>query len=272
MPFCKCGCGREVSKAENRFISGHNWKGKKLNKNTIEKLKELQLGESNSFYGKKHSTQSRKKMSESRKGKISHRKGKNIPTEVIEKIRKKHIENGKNSWKKKYYENNLPIYESYSKKLTVEELPKRDKKDKNLLTVICTNCKKRFIPSLRSVVNRVRSLKGSQGGESRLYCSEKCKYTCTIYRKISLQNDHPSIKNYTDEEYQTFRRFVLERDGYICQFCGEAGIDVHHERAQKLEPFFSLDPDFAWSVCKKCHYKYGHKDECSTGNLSKKIC
>ena len=79
LPLCKCGCGRKVTKSKNRYISGHNWKGKKLNKNTIEKLKELQLGESNSFYGKKHSTESRKKMSESRKGKISHRKGKNIP-------------------------------------------------------------------------------------------------------------------------------------------------------------------------------------------------
>jgi hypothetical protein len=35
---------------------------------------------------------------------------------------------------------------------------------------------------------------------------------------------------------------------------------------------FALDPDLAWSVCKKCHYKKGHKDECNVGNLSKMNC
>jgi len=47
---------------------------------------------------------------------------------------------------------------------------------------------------------------------------------------------------------------------------------VHYERPQKLESFYALDPDLAWSVCKKCYYKYGHVNECSTNELAKRIC
>jgi len=47
----------------------------------------------------------------------------------------------------------------------------------------------------------------------------------------------------------------------ICDGCGK---EATH--------FFKLDPDLAWSVCERCHYKYGHKDECSTGNLAQRIC
>jgi 5-methylcytosine-specific restriction endonuclease McrA len=81
-----------------------------------------------------------------------------------------------------------------------------------------------------------------------------------------------SEKLYTQEEYQQFREYVLERDNYKCQYCGQKAEHVHHERPQKLEPFFALDPDLAWSVCEKCHYKYGHKDECSTGKLANMVC
>ena len=47
--------------------------------------------------------------------------------------------------------------------------------------------------------------------------------------------------------------------------------DDDHKQPQKLEPFFTLDPDLAWSICKKCHFKYGHKDECSIGNLIREV-
>jgi len=271
-PFCLCGCGQRVSKKGNIFINGHNWKGRNLSDETIEKIRSKRLGKNNPFFGKKHTKETKDRLSEIRKGKVSHRKGKKLPEKVIEKIRKAHIKNGKQAWKKNYYLNDIPIYDSYHYKLTVEEKPKRDENDENILTVICTNCKKRFIPKLSSVQERVRCLNNSSGCESRLYCSDECKNLCSIYRKVSLQENHPKKLIYTDEEYKTFREYVLERDEYKCQYCGKKAEYVHHERPQKLEPFFALDPDYAWSVCKECHYKYGHKDECSTGNLAKIIC
>ena len=198
--------------------------------------------------------------------------------EKANELKKSRINSGKkganNNWKLQYSSKNLPLYSTYYKKLTIEENPKRDIIDPNILTVLCTYCRKRFIPLLLSVQERVRCIKGSHSGECRIYCSDECKKNCSIFNRSIYQENHPKRKNisYTQEEYQTFREYVLNKDNYICQFCGEKATDVHHERPQKLEPFFSLDPDYAWSCCKKCHYKKGHKDSCSTGNLSKRVC
>jgi len=141
----------------------------------------------------------------------------------------------------------------------------------------CENSKEKggwFVPTGVQLYERVRSLESEMGSDgSFFYCSKKCKELCPLYNQKG--DPYKKIDGlYNTEEYQTFRKFVLERDKYKCQYCGEPATDVHHERPQKLEPFFALDPDFAWSCCKKCHYEKGHptKTECSTGNLSNKIC
>ena len=110
-------------------------------------------------------------------------------------------------------------------------------------------------------------------GESHFYCSQHCKDTCPLYR---LHNDplKDNILPYTPGEYQTFRITVLERDNHICQFCAKQATIVHHTKPQKLEPFFSLDIDYAISVCRDCHYKKGHPKGTlySTGKLAQIIC
>ena len=181
------------------------------------------------------------------------------------------------SYKGEYFSKNIPLYDTYANQLTIEENPQRDIIDKNILTVICTHCKKRFIPKTTAVGERVRCLNGKNYGECRLYCSDDCKINCSIFNKHYYQKGHQKETKkilYTHEDYQTFRQYVLERDRYECQYCGKKAEHVHHERPQKLEPFFALDPDFAWSCCKECHYEKGHKNgtECSTGNLAKKLC
>ena len=138
----------------------------------------------------------------------------------------------------------------------------------------CPNSKEQggwFTPSKIQLSERIRQLENENGNDgSYFYCCDECKNECPLY--YSRGKDPFTEKNYTQEEYQTFREHVLKRDNYICQYCGEQAEHVHHERPQKLEPFFSLDPDYAISVCKDCHYKYCHKDECSTGSLANKIC
>ena len=81
-----------------------------------------------------------------------------------------------------------------------------------------------------------------------------------------------STINYTQEEYNIWRTEVLERADYKCEYCEEKANHAHHSRPQKKEPFFNLDPDFGIACCEKCHYEKGHKDECSTGKLSKLVC
>jgi len=127
------------------------------------------------------------------------------------------------------------------------------------------------------------TLTGSQLGErirclergddhAYLYCCQKCKDACPLYYSRGTDPFRKTESPYTYEEYQTFRQYVLTRDSSICQFCGDEATDVHHERPQKLEPFFALDPDYAWSSCEGCHYSKGHAGECNTGNLAKKVC
>lgn len=283
----------KISKANKNNIPWNKNKKNIYSQETINKMKESMKGRIPWNKGKTFSNDTKKKISSSLKGNVPWNKGRKRSLETKKKIsiantgkkrslktiinHKEKIKGIKNpNWKGGYHKSGIPLFEVYYDKLTIEENPKRDIFDRNILTVVCANsgCDSRFIPKLSEVVERIRCLKGTQNGECRIYCSEECKNSCSIFRKVKFQKKHPLIneKVYTESEYNQFREFVLERDNYKCQYCGEVAEHVHHEKPQKLEPFFSLDPDYAWSCCKKCHYKNGHKDECSTGMLSKKIC
>ena len=240
-------------------------KGISLSDETKNKISLSLIGNKPWNKGIPHSEETKQKISSINKGKIRDEKFK---SGVSKRVRG----NRNPKWKGGYHSSGIPTYDRYVNQLTIEEKPERDLIDQNILTVICSNCKKRFIPKLDDVSERVRCLKGTQNGECRLYCSEECKNLCSVFNKKIHQEGHPKNKPYTIEEYKQFREFVLNRDDYKCQYCGKKAEHVHHERPQKLEPFFSLDPDFAWSVCKECHYKYGHKDECSTSYIANIIC
>lgn len=43
LPFCKCGCGKKVTKFGNLFILGHNGRGEKLSQKTCDKISEGML-------------------------------------------------------------------------------------------------------------------------------------------------------------------------------------------------------------------------------------
>jgi len=131
-------------------------------------------------------------------------------------------------------------------------------KESGLIKIHCKNSKckyskengNRFVPTLLQIFERIRQLESKYGnGGSYFYCCEKCKKECALF---NLKSDpyKNNDKLYIPEEYQTFREIVLKRDDYKCIYCGEKAEHVHHTRPQKLEPFFSLDPDFGIFVCK----------------------
>jgi hypothetical protein len=197
--------------------------------------------------------------------------------------RKKISQATKRNWKNGIYENRetfkLSHKMTYLQSLKDKhpfffkiENPKIDFK-KLIINVKCKTCKTFFEPSYNQLYERMRAIENPGGiEENNFYCSDECKIKCSVYRKRN--GDLNINKTYTSNEYQQFREYVLERDKYKCQYCEKKAIIVHHERPQKLEPFFSLDPDFGWSVCRKCHYEKGHviDTECSIGNLSNRIC
>jgi len=192
---------------------------------------------------------------------------------------------------------NNPMYgKKHPNRITIKKVEKRypffskieklrynpDKPNEKEIQVHCKNhnCKNSqekggwFTPTRIQITERIRQLESFDGNDgSYFYCSKKCKNECPLF---NLKGDpyKNTDQQYTESEYQIFRKFVLERDNYICQYCGEKAEHVHHERPQKLEPFFALDPDFAWNCCKSCHYEKGHPKDtnCSTGKLSSMRC
>jgi len=256
MHICEYGCGQEV---KYQLKNGKQCCSKSQNSCPVIRKKR-----SISMKGKNTGPQSeehKRKIRESNKGK---KKG-----PCSEETRRK-ISKAQKFILKDYKE-------KYPFLFIVEELreTKNGKIQVHCKNHECENSKEKggwFIPTYTQLYERIRQLEHINGWDgSYFYCSQYCKDTCELY---NLKSDPYKDTNlpYTYKEYQTFRTFVLERDNHICQFCGEPATNIHHERPQKLEPFYALDPDFTWSCCEKCHYEKGHKDECSTGNLSKIVC
>ena len=236
---------------------------------TIEKMRNAKegkyIGEDNPMYGKVGYWKGKKRPNHSKlmTGRVGPWQGKkNIKKRLTIK-----------EWKKKY-----PLFAK------IEEMRyDPDNENKKIIQVQCKNhnCPNSkeqdgwFTPTRTQFQERLRNIEINGLDNSYFYCSEKCKNECPLFRlntAYELNKHNKKIKIYTQKEYEIFREHVLNRDAYTCQYCGKEAHHVHHERPQKLEPFFALDPDVAFAVCEKCHYKYGHKDECSTGKLANIIC
>ena len=230
---------------ETRNKISRTRKGKSLSEEHITNLKKSYENREHPMLGKNHSDDSKEKMSKNSRMTISNIKRKYKLFTKIENMR---------------YNPDKPIEE--------REIQVRCKNHN------CPNSKEQggwFTATKSQLYERIRCLEKNGTDNSYFYCCSECKIECPLY---NLQSDpfKQIDTNYNQKEYRYFRTHVLKRDKYKCQYCGEKAEHVHHERPQKLEPFFILDPDLAWSVCVKCHYKYGHKDECSTGNLAKVVC
>jgi hypothetical protein len=269
--------GKILSEETKRKISNRK-KGVKLTEEHKKKVSESLKGHLVSNETKKKLRSSNLGKNRSRetriKNKLAAMGNKNMKGKRHKKETKKHISliNKKDI---SYYRKKYPFFSK------IEEM--RDNPDKPGEKEIQVHCKNHncpnskeqggwFTPTYIQLYCRIISLEKPKGMiECNFYCCDKCKAECPIYgiRSDPLKD---TIKPYTDAEYNIFRKYVLERDNYCCVYCGNKAEHVHHERPQKIEPFFALDPDLAWSCCEKCHYEKGHKDECSTGNLANKKC
>ena len=304
MKLSKAGKCKIISNEQRSKISKkmkENWKDETSIFNTTEYRKKLSDGIS----GKIVSDKTKLKMSKSFKGRIVSLKTKN-------KIRKWHLKNKVNFSKdarqkmshkgqnhgmfgKKHTEeakNKIAAANIGKLYLTIEKIKKlyptfskieEIRYNPNDSTIRQVHCKNHKCPNskekggwfdvnLVQLESRIWALEKPNGNDgSYFYCCEECKNECPLFNLQSDPNKENEL-NYTAEEYQTFRNEVLNRANYKCEYCGEKATYVHHSRPQKLEPFYSLDPDFGIACCEKCHYEKGHKDECSTGQLANKVC
>jgi len=279
--ICDYGCGQE---ATHQFKNGKwccnknvslcqnikNKIGNKIRGNILSEEHKKKLIMSNT--GRKVSSKTRIKMILSHKKKVHPNLGKKHSEKTKQRMRNAALgEKNHNYWKKQYTDNNIPLYITYYNQLTIEEVPKRDIHDKNILTVLCNHCKKRFIPDINSVRNRARSLKGTSDGECRLYCSEECKIKCSVFNRSKYSKEN--TPNHSREVQPELRQMRLEIDNYTCQRCGkhqdelETGLHCHHIEGIRWEPLESADLDKVITLCKDCHDKVHKIEGCSYDDM-----
>jgi len=281
-PVCKY-CGK---KAKHQF-KDKSWCCSKHH-NQCPTMRKKRTGENHPLFGKKHSKETIKKMSQAKKGKTPWNKGK---TGIYsEKTLKKFSEVSKNKikftpemrakWSQAKTLSIEDIQQKYPLFSKIEEIRYNPDNKKEIQTHCknhnCKNSKEKggwFTPTRESFFTRIYRIERDNIDGLYLYCSQECKNECVLYGKTDNQLIQPKTSlSYTSSEFQTFRHVVLKQANYKCEYCGSKATIVHHSRPQKLEPFFVLDPDYGIACCEKCHYKYGHKDECSTGQIAKIIC
>lgn len=289
----KSQIGKQLS-IEHKKKIGNNSRGRIKSAEEIKKI-------SNSNKGKNVTTETRKKIGDSSRGRKHTQKTKDI----ISKKNKGMIpwNKGKQGYLTKPQLKNMSI----SNLLTIEKIKEKyplfakveemrynpDKPSEKEIQVHCKNhlCKNSkeqggwFTPERVRLQSRIYSLEKKDGNEGRyLYCSDECINVCPLYNLhpnyILAQNNSKIV--YTDSEYQIFKKEVLKRQKEeigknVCEICGsDKDLQVHHIIPQKIEPYFSLDPDNGVILCgnksNNCHNKYGHKDECSYGKLSTLYC
>jgi len=298
MPLCGYGCGRDAKFPPGPGIS--KWccednyrKCKNVKQKKSEKMK-IFMSNNNPMKGKRHKKETIEKFKIIHKGRTPWNKGKiglqtpwnknknDIYSKETLEIMKMKAKNKRLTL--------IQIKEKYPTFSKVEEIRYNPNKCKEKELQVhcknntCPNSKENggwFTPDIYQFINRRSQLEfGNEG--SYFYCSQKCKDECILYNKTinqlikedQIRAGHIPEKYYTTLEIRIFNEFVMKRENYLCEYCGEKAEHVHHIYPKKLYPGYALDPDHGLACCEKCHYKYGHPKgtECSTGNISNKIC
>jgi len=167
----------------------------------------------------------------------------------------------------KIYGQNPVLFETYAYQLTIEECSKSDKD--GLLLAKCTYCGHYFYPTRTEISNRVKALKGQKIGESRLYCSQGCKDSCSIYGKEKWPEGYGKKRN--TEVVPELRQLALERDDYECQRCGkhinDVALYIHHIHGATQNKMIAND---LWNVitfCEDCHSWIHSQEGCKYHDL-----
>ncbi len=281
--YCEYGCSKE---ATTQFKNGR-WCCSKHH-NQCSSIRKTRTGENHPLFGKKHSKETIEKMSQIKKGKIPWNKGRTriYSKETLRKMSNsskgqiKFTDELRARWRKAARLSIEDIKNKYPLFSKMEEMRYNPHNTNEIQTHCknhkCNNSKENggwFAPTRESFFTRIYRLERDGIDGLYIYCSIECKRECILYGKSDSQLMGTKTKLvYTSLEYQEYRKNVLERENYRCEYCGDMANSVHHIKPQKTEPFFSLDPDYGLACCSGCHFKYGHKDECSTGQLAKMAC
>jgi 5-methylcytosine-specific restriction endonuclease McrA len=65
----------------------------------------------------------------------------------------------------------------------------------------------------------------------------------------------PKKRPYPPTTHLMWRKYVLERDNYVCLQCGGKANEAHHEMSYINHPDLRLDISNGISLCHSCHKK-----------------
>lgn len=157
----------------------------------------------------------------------------------------------------KAYKQESGKFDVFDSQINYCEDTRRDPNNPELIQCKCAVCKQWFNPTASQLHNRISALCGKKKGEAKLYCSEKCKKNCGVYRqRVRRANEIPP--NQRDRTLQfELKQMVAERDENCCQRCGVYIPDLkdlicHHLTGISRNPLESADVDNCVSLCKKC--------------------
>ncbi|KRM52350.1 HNH endonuclease [Ligilactobacillus araffinosus] len=80
------------------------------------------------------------------------------------------------------------------------------------------------------------------------------------YKKMKLYNQHNRNKEansfYQSKQWKQTRNYVINRDNYTCQVCGEVITDrkiIDHIIPLRIDKDKQLDESNLWTLCYRCH-------------------
>lgn len=78
------------------------------------------------------------------------------------------------------------------------------------------------------------------------------------YKKMKLYNQHNRERNdfYQSKQWKQTRNYIINRDNYTCQVCGEVITDrkiIDHIIPLRINVDTQLDENNLWTLCYRCH-------------------
>lgn len=146
-------------------------------------------------------------------------------------------------------------FDTYAQQLSWFKKVRRCPDNKNNLQVKCDLCRKWFSPTSGQVNQCKKAINGKGHGYGELYCSDGCKQTCPVFRKIKYRKGEAPIQKRPGQK--EWRDRVIVCSEYACERCGkvlnEKDLTAHHIKPVVQHPLESMDVDNGMALCKDCH-------------------